>query len=302
MDTVKLLNYMESLRYDRKMTQEVYLYDVISQRQYYRYRSGESEVPFDVIIKFANKLQIPLLKLISSYHDYAAKETEIVKEYFNLVVNKQLKEAKQHSKKISNLILIDDEAAFFFKLSQILYDFFTNNISSDQMITQLKSTCDFDNIMKKELIHDNEIYILGVIMEYSSEERSSILNKIQSLRKNKKLLLGGNVLLNSQVFFWILKNLGRKERYQELIEVANEAIDYSEKNYSYYSVEFFHYYKALAYFYLEDTENFEEALTKTIISIFNINPNRRKHFIEMIKKDTNIEYKSFFIERIKKEF
>jgi len=293
---------MESLRYDRKMTQDVYLHEVISQRQYYRYRSGESEVPFDVIIKFANKLQIPLLKLISSYHDYAAKETEIVRKYFNLIVNKQLKEAKQYSKKINNLILIDDEANFFYNLSRILYDFFTNRISTDKMISELKESSDFNNIMKKELIHDNEIYILGVIMEYSDDERDTILDKIQSLRNNNKLLLGGNVLLNSQVFFWILKNLGRKERFNELIDVANEAINYSKKNYSYYSIEFFYYYKALAYYSLKDKVNFEISLTKTIISILNINANRRKHFIEMIKKDTNIDYKSFFLDKIKKEF
>ncbi|HKL47682.1 MAG TPA: hypothetical protein VJ878_03355, partial [Candidatus Izemoplasmatales bacterium] len=82
----------------------------------------------------------------------------------------------------------------------------------------------------------------------------------------------------------------------------NEAINYSKKNYSYYSIEFFYYYKALAYYSLKDKVNFEISLTKTIISILNINANRRKHFIEMIKKDTNIDYKSFFLDKIKKEF
>jgi hypothetical protein len=139
-------------------------------------------------------------------------------------------------------------------------------------------------------------------MEYSSKERTKILKKIQSLRKNKKILMGGNTLFNAQVLFWITKNLGREEKFQELIEVANEAIEYSEKNYSYYLMEYFYYYKALAHFSLNETSEFEESLTKAIFFIFNINSNRRKHFIEMIEKDTNIEYKSFFIERIKREF
>lgn len=302
MDTVKLLNYMESLRYDRKMTQDVYLHNVISQRQYYRYRNGESEVPFDVIVKFANKLEIPLLKLISTYHEYAAKETETVRNYFNLIINKQLKESKKLLKEINNLILIDDEANFFFNLSQVLYDFFAKKINEEEMIEKLKKTSKYDEVMKKELIHDNEIYILGVIMEYSDNDRNLILNKIQSLRNNNKLMLSGNVLLNSQVFFWIIKNLGRKNRFKELIDVADEAINYSEKNYSYYSIEYFYYYKALAYYYLGNTSNFEKSLTKTIIHILNINEKRRKHFVEMIKKDTNIEYKSFFLKKIKEEF
>ena len=59
MDNVKLINYMENLRYERNLTQEEYLFDVVSQRQYYRYRKGESEIPLEIIDKLANKLKIP---------------------------------------------------------------------------------------------------------------------------------------------------------------------------------------------------------------------------------------------------
>ena len=67
MDNVKLINYMENLRYERNLTQEEYLFDVVSQRQYYRYRKGESEISLEIIDKLANKLKIPYSRHIARY-------------------------------------------------------------------------------------------------------------------------------------------------------------------------------------------------------------------------------------------
>ncbi|MFA7075957.1 MAG: helix-turn-helix transcriptional regulator [Candidatus Izemoplasmatales bacterium] len=301
MNTVKLLNYMENLRYDRKMTQELYLQDIISQRQYYRYRNGESEVPFDVIIKFANKLQIPLLKLISSYQSSSEKEKKLVQEFLNLVINQRFDEAKQIKKKMKNLLLLDEDTHIFYYLSILLYDYCTKQISSNEMIVELKRNINFDSIMKKEILHDSEIYILGVIMEYSENDRLAIYKKIDNLWTHDKLLLGTNDSLYSQVFFWIIKNLGRLKRYSELIKMADNAIEYAKIKRSYYSVEYFHYYKALAYLELENNAKFEEELYETILILLYMDSYKRNHFFEMIKKDTNIECKEFLIDRLKKE-
>ena len=302
MDTVKLLNYMENIRYDRKMTQEVYLNEVISQRQYYRYRNGESEIPFEVIIKFANKLQIPLLKLISSYQNHAKQELDLINDFMTLILNKQLKEARIKMIKLKNSLLIDDEAIIFYKIGTTLYMFFSNQITNLEMIEILKEQSDFNNIMKKEMLLDSEIYLLGVIMEYSSQDRESILIKIQSLRRNNKILLGGHIIFNAQVFFWIIKNLGRCEKFKDLIEFSDEAIRYNKKNYSYYSMEYFYYYKALAYLRLDNIPQFEENLKESILYLLHLPEHKRQHFIETIKRDTEIDSIEFIIKRIKSDF
>ncbi|MFO7968508.1 MAG: hypothetical protein R6U15_00160 [Candidatus Izemoplasmatales bacterium] len=301
MDIVNLLNYMENLRYDRKMTQEVYLDGVISQRQYYRYRSGESEVPFEVIIKFANKLQIPLLKLISSFQKHTEKEKEVVKEYMNLIMNRRLKEANHLMKNFKNLMLLDEETVVFYYSSKILYKFYSQKISQMEMISQLKEKVDFESIMKKEILHDSELYLLGIIMEYSDENREMIFSKIDYMRKNDKLLLGGNVLFNSQVFFWIIKGLGRMNRFDELIEIADIALEYSINNYSYYSTEYFHYYKALAYYREGHKKRFEDELLKTIYILLQLDNYKRNRFFKVIKKDADISCKEFLIKKIKEE-
>lgn len=302
MDIVKLLNYMENLRYDRKMTQDFYLDGIISQRQYYRYRSGESEVPFDVIVKFANKLEIPLLKLISTFQTETEKEKEIVSELYNLILDRRLSEASQLMKKHKKMMLLDEETQKFYYLAMILFKRYSNKISNEEMINQLKTEVGFDNIMKKEVLHDTEIYLLGMIMQYSDKDREIVFNKIELLRKKNKLLLGGNVLLNLQLYFWILKSLGRLNRYDELLEIADDAIDYSQKNYSYYSVEHFHYFKALAYFKKGMNTSFEEELLKTIFILVQRDEHKRNRFFDIIKKDTDVVCKDFVLKKIEREW
>lgn len=301
MESVKLLNYMENIRYDRKMTLEEYLSDVISQRQYYRYRSGESEAPFEVIIKFASKLQIPLLKLISNYQTHTENEVAFIKEYFNLVLSKNLDDAKQLINSRQDLMLLDEDSRVFYQIAAILHRFYSGNITETEMISSLKATSDFTNILKKEILHDSEVYYLGIIMEFSPKDREIIFQKMRNLRENKKLLLGGNVLFNAQVFFWIIKNLGRMGEFEELIEIANEAIKFNESNYSYYLLEYFNYYKALAYHELKDAVRFDESIKETILYILHLDKEKREHFINMIKKDTEIDSKSFIIEKITEE-
>ncbi|QWC00232.1 hypothetical protein KHQ88_01305 [Mycoplasmatota bacterium] len=302
MDTQKLLNYMDNLRFDRKMSQSTYLFEVVSQRQYYRYRNGESEIPFDILNKLANKLEIPLLKIISSYQAHAQAEKEIVLDIYNLVIRKRFKEANTLLRKHKNLLLIDNESLLFYFLSKVLLDFYQNKITNLDMIEKLKEKIDFDNTMKKQILHDSELFILGVIMEYSDSDREIILNKVNQLRKNNKLLLSGKAIFNFQVYFWITKNLGRLARFEELIEIANIAIEAAQKNYSYYSLEYFYYYKSLAYHAMKKEKEFEEALTQTIYTLFLVDAYKREIFFKNIEKDTKINAKEFIIDKIKKEF
>lgn len=301
MDTVKLLNYMENIRYDRNITLEKYLFGVISQRQYYRYKRGETEVPFDVILKFANKLEITLIKLISSFHEEAAKQKEVIRKYINLILNNQIKEAKKLIKEKGKYIEIDDEIEFFYNVAQLFLEYRLNFLNIDDVIQKLKVNVHYDKIMNNESLHDNEIYVLGLIMEHSEKDRDDILYKINQLRINKKLLLSGNVLFNAQVYFWIIKNLGRQEKYHDVIEIAQEAIKYNKENYSTYANEYFYYYLALAYYRTNNQEAFEEALKNVILYVLRLEGRKKNHFIEMIKKDTGIDYLDFLINKLGEE-
>ncbi|MBU0997805.1 MAG: hypothetical protein KKE16_07165 [Firmicutes bacterium] len=294
MDIVKLINYMENLRYERKLSQEEYLYNIISQRQYYRYRYGESEAPFEVVSKLAERLQIPLLKIITQYSDDSEKGKKLVQQYFNLVISKKSAEAESIFLKINDNNMIDEDSRTLAKLGKILSDYNRRYFSKIELCALLKENMHFKEIMQRNSLHDFELYLLGLLMEYSQPDRDIILEKLIYLFDNKKVLLGGNILYITQAYFWIIKNLGRTNRFKEVILFAQNAIDYCRDEFSYYCLEYFHYYKSLAHQNLEEIECFRDELYNAITICMYYLPEKREKFFSQIQIDLEINPREFY--------
>jgi len=280
------------------MTQEEYLFGVISQRQYYRYRYGESEVPFDIIIKLAGKLQIHFLKLIAQFIKESEQGKKLVQEYFNLVINKNSIEAEKCFNQINERNLIDNDSRTLAKLGKIIFDYNRGGYSTIELCFLLKKHMGFTEMLKKDSLHDFEVYLLGLLMEFSIPDRNMILEKLIYLFANKKVLTGENRLYNSQVYFWIIKNLGKESRYIEVINFASSAIDYCRDEFSVYCLNYFHYYKALAHNRVGETSKFQDEIYNAIIVSLNQNMEKREKFFSMIQKDTGINAVNFLIHRL----
>jgi len=288
MDTTSLINYLETLRYQRKLTQEEYLHDIISQRQFYRYTKGESEVPFEVIDKLIERLGIPYLNVITQFTEETKKDKKLVQEYFNLVMNKKYQEAECVFERIDKSNLIDDDSISLAKAGKAIYTFYKGFFSKLELCTQLKENMKYDMLIRKETYHDFEIYLLGLIMEYSEKDRPIILKKLIQVLTDKKMYIRDNMVYMMQVYFWVIKQLGRDKKYNKVIYVAEKAIFVSNKYYSFYCLNYFHYYKALAHKKLNQMIEFEEDLYKAIILCFYRSKDRDEKFVNTIYKDTGI--------------
>lgn len=288
MNTTKLINFMEELRYQRKLTQEEYLHDVVSQRQFYRYKKGESEVPFEVVDKLVKKLGIPYINVMIQFVDETKKSKKLVQEYFNLVVNKKHKEAECVFEEIDRNNLIDDDSKLLVKAGKILYTYNGGFFSKLELCTQLKENTNYKNMIKKEAYHDFEIYLLGLIMEHSEKDRPVIMKKLMNVLRDKKMYIRDNMVYMMQVYFWVIKQLGRDKKYNYVITYAEKAIWLSNKYYSFYCLNYFHYYKALAHLRLNQSNEFEDCLYKAIILCLFQNSDRSSKFMNTIYKDTGI--------------
>lgn len=301
MDIVRLLNFMDSLRYERSLNQEKYLNEVVSQRQYYRYLYRESEPPFEIILKLSKKLNLSIDRLIDKFQEDTQKENKQVQEYFNYVINKKNDEAQTLFSILSSKPIICDENSKFMISGKALFDFYTNTLSKRELILKLKKIIEFDKLIKHDFLQDVELYMLGIIMEYSDNDRDLILNRIMFLNEEKKLFTFGNRLYNSQLYFWIIKNLGRLKRLNDVIKLSSEAIVYCHKEYTFYLLEYFYYYKALAYYKLNDTINFESELFKTIEILRLLEIEKRKKFEDVIFKDTGKNIRDYYLEKLKQQ-
>jgi len=299
MEAYKLLNYMEDIRVKRKISQRKYLEDIVSQRQYYRYRNNESNIPFEIFNLFAKRLEIPLFKIISSYIDETEKEKEIVFKYCNLVMQRRLDDAEEIIKAKNKMNFIDKQSKMLYDFSNLYKKYLRQNITINQLVVLTKETIDFKSLLKKKMLYDTELYMMGIIMDLSQEDRKKVLKHIINVHREKHFILSKNIFVNLQAYFWIIKNMGREKEYENLIPFTEQAINLAEKNYYIYSLEYFYYYKALAHYYLQQMSEFKKALEKTVYCLFNLNEHKKDRFIKTIKKDTQVDVLSFILPKIK---
>ena len=300
MDSLKLINFMENLRYDRKITQENYLHGVISQRQYYRYRSGESEIPFEVITKFADKLNIPISRLLEKFDDELSNEKQTTLIFFNLVAAHEIDKAYLEYQKMKNHTFISKVNENFFKCSKLLLDFYHNRIYKSDVVSGIYQILDYPKVMKKTAFPDDEIYMLGLLMDFSDKDRKRILKKLYEVVQNQGSLLGGNVTAEFRVYFWMIKNFGRNEQFAEVVDMCERAIKKCNMYFMHYLLEYFHYYKALAHLRLGEQDLFEMHLEQAILNLQHRTNAMKKKFYDQILKDTGIDAIQFAIDRFKK--
>lgn len=296
MNANELINYMESLRYERNVTQEKYLNGIVSNRQYYRYRNNESEAPFDIVERLAERLGIPILRMIASYQEEQQKERMLVRDYVNFVIHQRLDEADSMFEQLRSLRIIEEYNRRFVQLGKQLSDYHRKRLSKVELVTRIKEIISISDLMKKTSIHDIELYMLGVLMQYSDEDRHQILEYIISMYRNQKLMTGGNPIFLSQVYFWMIKNLGREQRFEEVVEFCDRAIEHNHRFYLYYAMEYFYYFRALSFYKRQDDVRFHQSMRKTIEILPFLSEEKRNRFREMVQKDLGIDTEVYFKE------
>lgn len=299
MDTIRLLKYMDKLRYERNLTQTKYLEDVISQRQYYRYLKGESLVPFEVISNLAKKLNLSVNQLIREYEVKYSEEINDSINLFNAVLDNNHTKIDMYNTKFINHEFINVNALTFYKTSNYLYQYNTKKLSKTALIEYLKELINYDDILNKNTLVDIELYLLGLIMQYSLNDREVILDKFNDVFFNEKTLSKSDIYLDLRMYFWIIKHNGILNKLDKVIEYSQMAIDYCHETFSYYLLEYFYYYKALAHYKLNQIKEFEEEFFRSLLIINDLRVKRIDSFYNMFEKDFNINPNEFLIKKLK---
>ncbi len=297
MRTEELANYIEKLRYGRNISQEKFLYDIISLRQYQRYRNGQSIMPIEIAEKLALRLSISIEKLLYEFEEEKNEESDLVREFYNLVISKKTGQAKTMEKKFTDYVFIDEEKRIIYESAKYLVDFYCGKLSEIEMIKLQAALINYPEILINDIFTDPEILILGVIVEFSKTEREKIVNKLTSIFDKSNLLISGKNLYSfTQVIYWIAKHYGRINEYPKVLEFCNLGISYNQKNRTTYLLDRFYYYKALVYFRIEDFEEFEENLYRCILLIESEGTEeKKKSFYDIIMKDLKLNPYEFLI-------
>jgi len=296
--------YLEQLRSARHISQFSFVDEVISLRQYRRYLKGESDIPFSVVAQLAAKLGIKTDTILREFEIARLEETKTMNNLYNLAVNYAHKEFFNLVKSINPENIIEASNLLLYKHSVALNDYYRKAITTTQVREINKELVNYPSVLDQGILSTIEMLILTFLIDVIPvEEQNKIIEKLSYYLNDQSLILsGGNYKVYTLILARLAKHSGILESYDQVIEFCDLGIKRNLKLYSFYLMEFFYYYKSLAYHALGDEENFRVSLKKCFnILEFEGNDNKIKKFVNLINDDYHIEFKNYILELYQKE-
>ncbi len=303
MNSMELSNYLEKVRIGRKMTQETLLDGIVSTRQYQRYRNGEGDIPYEKIELFAQKLGIPSRKLLNEFEKEKNYQLELINAFYNAVVNRDQEKVRQLEQKINADIIIEEEKKMYFKHAQTVRDWYDKRITEAEAFRRNADLINYPNILKRQYFTDIEILILSSLIEQLNlKDQEPLLNRLNELFDSEDSIMSAdNPMVYTMILRRMIKTQGIRKNYSEVIKLCNLGLRRGIAIKQYYLFEYFYYYKALAYFELEDFYNYEDSLFRCY-AVLHMENNQQKtdKFTKAIEKDFKINFDMVVLKYLQK--
>lgn len=300
----ELCNYLERLRAARNISQESFTNGITSLRQYRRYLSGESDIPFQVIDQLCERLGIQTINLIRELETARLDESKEVDAFYNFVVYNNREQIDQLRELYKHKVFLDNENRLVYEHSVILYDFMNQVINTDIATDLTKQLINFDKISKQSIFTLTEMFVLTSLLDLDPKvsDKQMIASRLKEILLDSSIVLGSSVNYAYQlVLFRLAKYSGSNKSYSDVIQYCQLAINHGMSIKNFYLLEYFYYYIALAYYRLGDLENYEITLMKCFVALhLDGNDKKIEKFTNMINRDFNINFADFVIEHYKR--
>jgi hypothetical protein len=296
--------YLEQLRSARHISQLSFVEDIISLRQYRRYLKGESDIPFSIVAMLASKLGLKTDSILREFETARLEETKTMNNLYNLAVNYAHKEYNTLLKTINPENIIESSNLLLYKHSITIHDYYRKAITVPQVREINKDLVNYPSVLDQGVLSTSEMLILTFLIDVMPvEDQNKIIGKLSAYLNDQLLIISG---ANDKVYTLILarlaKHSGILESYHKVIEFCDLGINRNFNFFSFYLMEFFFYYKSLAYYHLGDDENFQLSLKRCFnVLEFEGNENKIKKFVNLINDDYHIEFKDYVLELYQKE-
>ncbi|MFA5467010.1 MAG: hypothetical protein WC251_04075 [Candidatus Izemoplasmatales bacterium] len=300
---MEIANYLEKIRYGRKMSQELFVEGICSLRQYQRYRNGECEITYDKIEQFAYKLGIPAKKLIHEFERESNAQYKLINDYYSAIVNRDKRALEELKQLLDKEVIFGEERRKYLTHAQTMHLYYSGNITKEEALTRTYEQVNYPNILKQNYFTDIEILILSFILSMiDQEEKGKLLKKLTSLFETEDFILSGeNDLIFALILMRLAQTHGIQKNNPKVIQLCDIGIQRGIRYKQYYLLEYFFYYKALAHFKLEEYSLYEDALFRCY-NVLHMEGNAKKieKFTKLIEDDFKIAYDSFIMKYLMK--
>jgi transcriptional regulator with XRE-family HTH domain len=297
------MNYIENLRYSRGISQEDFLHDVISSRQYQRYRNGESEVSMDCIERISSKFGVEVRKLLADYEKEKTQERELVEEFYNSVIYKSKESLRVVSVHLLHHNFLDQTNEEFYQLARSLMAYTLNNINKEHFLSQIYGLIQYPQVLNLDILRDTEIIGLLLIYQHNPATRKEIITLIKSLNDNQESFLSGQSYFVLVMFmYFIAMDYGKDKEYSKVEEYCFKGITLLKKKQSNYALYLIYYQLASSYYCRGMMDLFKDSLYKCIIyTRTQFSKDLTKQIYKKIKEYYNIDAQSFLVEYLNSE-
>lgn len=255
--SLKYMYAIDELREEQGITQADFSDGICNVRQYRRYLSGDSEVPQAKISQFCEKLGI---RASDFYYKINAIDLTENNDMF------RANELLNHGKFDDCKKIIDEYKDFTFMtiMGKRHYEFLLveygrkkGSIHKDSAYEKYKSMLHYDTIQKRKNYDFVDMNILMTIIEieYDKDIDTGIDVLRNILQTREFIYVSSNTRsVLPTIYSEVLRYLSKKDRLEEVLELADEAISYSEHVRSYASLPHSLFYKGRALFKLDRKE------------------------------------------------
>ncbi len=284
--------FIDKLRMDRNFSQENFLHDIISLRQYRRYLSGDSTLSYVILDKLAKKLGFDAEYIIMELETEKVKQMQIINELYNSVVSKNFHLTKDLLNKIDSKNLISENTILLYKHSINFLNFFNNKSSEIETINKTKHLIGLDKLLSKKALSTSELVILTSLFQFDNyNEKHVVAEKLASyLDNNITIVSGHNIKVLALALHEISRYFSIALNYEKMYYYANEGIKYSIRIKSYYLLDSFYYFAGAASHELGEYERRNSLFTQCLgVSIMENNDLKINRYSYLLKENFNID-------------
>lgn len=300
MKSREICNYLEQLRSARNISQEAFTQNVTSLRQYRRYLTGESDIPFPILDQLCGRLGVQTMNFIMEIEIARIEESKQIDKFYNFVVNSNESEIKRMKQEFAQKEFIEAENRMLYEHSVLLYEVITNKIDLESAAAETKNMVNFQNIHKQTAFTMTEMLILTSLLDLEKDPAitNSIADKIEVVIEDQRVVVGSSI--NSAyplVLFRLAKHTGKNKEFNKVLKYCELGITHALQNKSFYLLDYFYYFSALAYYRLSDYEHYELMISRCYLALqLDDNKNKIERFEQLIERDFGIELSSFVLD------
>jgi hypothetical protein len=292
----ELALFFDRLRLERGMSQLDFIFGIVSIRQYRRYLSGDSMIPQDIVGMLAKKLGFKPEHIIMDFEAVRIEESKRVTAYYNAVINNDEETLAKMEGTIDLDKVIDRNNRLIFEFATWVRMYRQKKINESDLVARIKAILHYPAILSMARLSSAEVILMSTLLIYRSfNEKPLIADKLTSYVADTSQVISG---YNERIRFLCLQHLadyrGTLGDFPEVIRLSKFAIDGLVGIKSYYLMEFFYYYMALAHYYQGETEQYKDAIYRchAILEAEN-NPAKSAKFKKRIEDDFHISLPDF---------